>query len=157
MNIDDYLLDSTGIDWPTVLAPWNWLLPKALTVWLVNRFGDAFIVLDDNSVHMLDVGGGTFERLADSRDHFCDLLDVDHNASDWLMIPLIDALVAADKPLKPGCCYGYLRNPVLGGEYSVDNSIVIPIAEHYGLNAEIHQQIRDLPDGSQVTIKFTDR
>ncbi|KLU06266.1 hypothetical protein RISK_001477 [Rhodopirellula islandica] len=125
-------------------------------MWLVNRFGDVFAVLDDDRVHMLGVGGGTFERVADSRDHFCDLLDVDDNASEWLMISLIDALVAAGKPLKSGYCYGYLRNPVLGGNCAVANSIVIPINEHFGLNAELHQQIKDLPDGAQVTIKFTD-
>ena len=156
VKIDDYLLDHTDVDWPTVLAPWHWLLPDSLTVWLVNRFGDVFAASDDNSIHMLDVGGGTFERVADSRDHFCDLLDADDNASAWLMIPLIDDLVAADKSLRTGYCYGYLRNPVLGGDYTVDNAIVTPIPEHYGLNAEIHQQIKDLPNGAQITIEFTD-
>ena len=140
MKIDDYLLDHADVDWPTVLGSWHWLLPETLTVWLVNRFGDIFAALDDSTIHMIDVGGGTFERVADSRGHFCDLLDADDNASDWLMIPLIDDLVAAGKSLRKGYCYGYLQNPVLGGDYTVDNTIVIPIPEHYGLNAEIHQQ-----------------
>jgi len=83
-------------------------------------------------------------------------MDIDDNSSDWFMIPLIDDLVAAGKTLRPGYCYGYLRNPVLGGEYSVDNTVVIPVTEHYGLNAEIHEQIKDLPDGAQVTIEFSD-
>ncbi|MDH3582869.1 MAG: DUF1851 domain-containing protein [Phycisphaerae bacterium] len=156
MKIDNYLLDHADVDWPIVLAPWHWLLPEKLTVWLVNRFGDVFAALDDNSIHMLDVGGGTFERVSDSRDHFRDLMDIDDNSSDWFMIPLIDDLVAAGKTLRPGYCYGYLRNPVLGGEYSVDNTVVIPVTEHYGLNAEIHEQIKDLPDGAQVTIEFSD-
>lgn len=156
MNIDDYLIDSTEVDWPVVLKDWRWLLPDSLTVWLVNRFGDVFYVQDNGSIHMLDVGGGAVERVADSREQFCDLLDIDDNANDWLMIPLVDDLVAAGRPLKNGYCYGYLRNPVLGGEYTVDNSIVIPILEHYGLNAEFHQQIKDLPDGSSVKIDFTD-
>jgi hypothetical protein len=156
MKIDDYLLDPTDVDWTTVLTPWHWLLPETLTVWLVNCFGDVFAELDDNSIHIFDVGGGTFERVADSRDHFCDLLDADGNASEWLMIPLVDDLVAADKTLRTGYCYSYLQNPLLGGDYTVENTILLPLIEHYRLNAAIQQQINDLPDGSQLTIEITD-
>ena len=156
VKIEDYLLEHAGIDWSTVLGPWHWLLPESLTVWLVNRFGDIFAVLDDDTVHMFDVGGGTFERVADSRDHFAGLLDTNDNASDWLMIPLINDLVANGKLLRPGYCYGYIRNPVLGGDYTVENTIVMPIVEHYGLNGDIHRQINDLPDGTPVRIEFSD-
>ncbi len=156
MNVYDYLLEHSEVDWAAVLAPWRFLLPSNLTVWLVNRFGDLFIVLDDHSVRMLDVGGGTLERVADSRDHFYDLLDLDDNANQWLMIPLVDKLVGAGKCLKPGYCYGYLISPVLGGDYTVANTTVIPIHEHYGLNASLHEQIKDLPDGTPVKLEFTD-
>ena len=156
MNIDDYLLDHSDVDWGSVLEPWDWLLPPEFTVWLVNRFGDLFVVLDDDSVHMLDVGGGTFEQVASSRDSFCDLLAIDDNANQWLMIPLIDKLVASGKILGPGSCYGYLQSPVLGGDYTIENTIVIPIHEQYGLNATIHEQIKDVPDGTRVKIDFTD-
>lgn len=156
MKLDDYLLDHADVDWPTLLSPWHWLLPDTVTVWMVNRFGDVFAALGDNTIHMLDVGGGTFERVADSRDHFAELLDTDDNANDWLMIPLINDLVSNGKLLRPGYCYGYLRNPVLGGDYTLENTVVIPIAEHFGLNAEFHQHIKDLPDGTPVRIKVTD-
>jgi hypothetical protein len=153
LDINDYLLDVTEVDWSSALRPWRFLVPAEMTIWLVNRFGDIFAALDDGSIHMLDVGAGTFDRVSVSRDEFCNLLDMDDNANQWLMIPLIQKLVAADKRLRPGYCYGYLQPPVLGGDYTVDNTIVIPIAEHYGLNASIQTQIEDLPDGSAV--KFT--
>jgi hypothetical protein len=155
LDINDYLLDVTDVDWSTTLSPWLFLVPDELTIWLVNRFGDIFAALDDGCIHMLDVGGGTFERVANSRDHFRAMLDIDDNANQWLMIPLIDKLVAAGKRLRNGYCYSYLQSPVLGGDYTVDNTIVIPITEHYGLNASIHTQIMDLPDGSPVTWKIT--
>lgn len=157
MTIDSYVLDHADVDWPTVLAPWDWLLPDAFTVWFVNRFGDVFATIDDGSILMLDVGGGTLERVADSRDEFCDQVEIPENASDWFMIPLIDALVAAGKTLKPGYCYGYGQNPVLGGDYTVANTTVIPIHEHFGLNADIHKQIKDLPDGAKVKIDWGDK
>ena len=155
MNINDYLLDVTDVDWSTTLGPWLYLVPDEMTIWLVNRFGDVFAALGDGSIHRLDVGGGTFERVADSREDFCTMLDMDDNANQWLMIPLIDKLVAAGKRLQNGYCYGYLQSPVLGGDYSVENTIVIPIKEHYGLNASIHAQIINFPDGTPVRFKIT--
>ena len=124
-----------------------------MTIWFVNRFGDIFAALDDGSIHMLDVGGGTFKPIANSRDDFSIMLNEDSYANQWLMIPLIDSLVDAGKQLRHGYCYGYLQSPVLGGDYTVENTTVIPISEHYGLNASIHTQIKDLPDGSMVRLK----
>lgn len=47
---------------PFRLRDWAWLLPSTLTVWLINRFGDLFVVLDDGTVHMLDVGSDSRTR-----------------------------------------------------------------------------------------------
>jgi hypothetical protein len=69
---------------------------------------------------MLDVGTGVVERIADSRDHFATLIDLDDN--NWLMIPLVDQCVAAG--LSPGNnqCYGYKVPPILGGQYTIEGS-----------------------------------
>jgi hypothetical protein len=68
MDINDYLIDQTEKDWGALLRDWVPPLPSSFTLWLVNRFGDAFVVSDDDgSVHMLDVGGGTLARVADNR------------------------------------------------------------------------------------------
>jgi hypothetical protein len=152
MSIHDYLIDHQGFDWNSLFAEWTWLLPNQFTVWLMNRYGDLFLVLDDGSVHMLDVGGGSFERVANSRDEFCTQVDEDDNANDWFMIPLVDQLVAAGLTLKPGECYSYTVPPVLGGGYTVENTYVLPIAEHYSVYGPVHNQIKDLPDGSEVVI-----
>ena len=45
--------------------------------------------MDDDEV-MLDVGRGTLEKVAESRDDFAKKSDEDDNANQWLMIPLID-------------------------------------------------------------------
>lgn len=152
INIHDYIIEHNDIDWATILRDWAWLLPRRLTVWIMNRFGDLFLVFEDGSVQMLDVGGGTLEKVADSRDDFCQKIDEGDNANQWLMIPLIDRLVAAGKTLNKGQCYGYTISPILGGDYTVENSFVLPIAEQYGVNASIHQQLKDVPDGTLVEI-----
>jgi hypothetical protein len=156
MNVHDYLIDHAGFDWPRLLSDWAWLLPRELTVWLMNRFGDLILVFPDGTVHFLDVGVGTLERVADSREDFCRKIDEGDNANQWLMIPLVDELVAAGLRLQPGRCYCFKRPPVLGGEYAVDNAALLPIAEHYGFLGSLHGQLKDVPDGGQVELVWTE-
>src|SRR5687767_975774 len=95
MRLKDYVIDHAGFDWPKLLAHWHWLLPREFTVWLMNRFGDLFLILPDGTIHMLDVGVGSLKKVAASKDDFCFKIDRDNNANDWLMMPLVDKLVAA--------------------------------------------------------------
>ena len=134
MNINDYLIDHQRFDWSTILADWTWLLPdKEFTLWLMNRYGDLFIVTDSGSIHLLDVCGGSVEKIAENREDFCRLVDEDDNANDWFMIPLIDKLVAADKLLKEGRCYSFVIPPLLGGKYSVENTSDLSVEEHFSV------------------------
>jgi hypothetical protein len=135
------------------LASWSWLVPSEFTLWLVNRFADLFLVLPDGTVHMLDVGAGTLSKIAESRDDFCTKIDEDDNANQWLMIPLVDRMVAAGVVLQPGQCYGFKTPPVLGGDYTVENAGPLPVSDYLGGYGSIHEQLRDVPDGSQVVLQ----
>ena len=110
--ITDYLLDSEGIDWTRSLATWRWLLPAEFTVWLANRFAELFLVVPDGSLHMLEVGAGTLTKLAESRDDFCTKIDEGNNANEWLMIPMVDRMIAAGFTLESGQCYGFKIPPI---------------------------------------------
>ncbi len=156
MSVEDYLIDPKYLDWPRLLAGWAWLVPPKFEVWLMNRFGDLFLVLPDGTLHMLDVGAGQLDRLAESRDDFCRIIDEDDNANIWLMIPLIDKLLEAGMTLKTGQCYSFLTPPILGGDYTVENTRIIPIEELYRLYGSYHQQLKDVPDGTKVEIKVVD-
>jgi Domain of unknown function (DUF1851). len=151
MNINDYLIDQNGKDWAAFLRDWMPPLPSNFTLWLVNRFGDAFVVSDDDgSVHMLDVGAGTLTRVAENRSHFADLLDTDDNAHNWLMIPLVDECQNAGMSLGPSQCYGFKIPPVLGGKYEPANVEPTDLAVHYSLLADIYKQTKGLPDGTPI-------
>lgn len=154
MKVEDYLINHREFDWATILADWAWLLPEdEFTVWLMNRYGDLFLVFDDDTVHMLDVGNGTLDKLADNRDQFCQRIDERDNANNWLMIPLVDELVEIGKPLEPERCYSLIIPPALGGEYTVENTATLNFTEHYGVYASIHDQIKDLPAGAKVRLR----
>jgi hypothetical protein len=136
-----------------LLADWHWLLPAEFSVWLMNKYGDLILIADDDAILFFDVGMGSLERVADNRDDFSRKIDENDNADFWLLISLIDRLTEAGIDLDKGRCYSFLTPPVLGGKYTVENTVTLPITEHYGVYASIHEQIKDLPDGAQVVIK----
>jgi hypothetical protein len=157
ISIADYLIDQSGIDWPKALASWSWLLPPKFTLWMVNRFADLFLVLPNGTVHMLDVGVGTLTKLADSRDDFAVKIDEDDNANQWLMIPLVDQIVAAGVVLQPGQCYGFKTPPVLGGDYTVENAGPLSVWDYLGAYGSIHEQLCGVPDGTQVVLNVVNK
>ena len=140
MNIQDYLIAQAGKNWAQLLRDWMPPLPSRFTVWLVNRFGDPFVVLENGIVHRLEVGGGRFVEVARSREHFAALLDIPDNANNWLMIPLADACRAAGMTLSHDQCYGFKIPPTLGGMYEVANITPTNLAVHYSYQAYICKQ-----------------
>jgi len=81
------------------------------------------------------------------------LIDESGNANNWMMIPLVDQLRVAGVHLQSGRCYSFLIPPVLGGDYTTENAIVIPIFEHFGVYGSYHGQLSSVPDGTKVVIK----
>lgn len=80
MSINDYLIEQKDIDWPSLMQLFKWLLPKRFTLWLVTKFADLILVFEDGSVHLFRADSGQLEKLADSRDSFYELIDINENA-----------------------------------------------------------------------------
>jgi len=97
MTLSDYLIDCSKFDWQKLFVSWRWLLPSEFTTWMMNRFGDLFLKTPDGSIHRLALDDGSLTILAESREQFCDKLDEPGVANDWLLIPLVDQLVASGK------------------------------------------------------------
>jgi hypothetical protein len=156
MNVQNYVIEHLGLDWPALLEEWRWLLPQAFTVRLLTRAGDLLIESPDGCIHFLDVGAGELRHVAISHNEFRSLLGRPDVARDWLMVPVIDRLVAAGRLLGPGQCYGFRLLPVVGGGYDANDRLVLPIREHFGVCGSLHRQIADLPDGAKVQIRIVD-
>ncbi|UWZ84184.1 DUF1851 domain-containing protein [Occallatibacter riparius] len=156
MLLTDYLIEQKGKDWTELLSDWVPPLPSEFTVWMVNLFGDVFAVFEDGSVHLLNLGTGVLERLADSLDHFCDLVDQDDNADNWLMISLADACRQAGLVLSATQCYSFRVPPILGGSYEVENVAPCDLSVHFSFMADIVRQTKDLPDGASVHLVVQD-
>jgi len=153
MNINDYLIDQNDLDWQSLLEEWRWLLPLQFKVWLFTRTGDLFILLPEGAIHKLDVGSGRLSRVAASRDEAGMKIDEPEVARDWLMIPVVDQLVAGGHVLGPGQCYSYRMLPALGGTQKIDNRVVLSIREHFGVSGSLHRQISNMSGGTEFAIK----
>lgn len=140
MNIRDYLLPSEGVRWETLLSFWVPPLPDRYTIWFVNRFGDVFATTADSTVLRLDLGSGTCREVAQSREHFARLLNIETNAQEWLRIDLVDACRKAG--MTPGRyeCLGFRIPPTLGGRYELANITPTNLLVHYSYQAYICKQ-----------------
>jgi hypothetical protein len=135
-----------------MLSGWAEILPDTFTIWLVNRFGDVFILDEKGTVHLLDITGGRLDRVADSRNHFAKLMDLPRNANNWLMIPLVDQSVKLGMSLAPGQCYGFKIPPLLGGAYEPRNVAPVDLVPNYAFLADIWSQTKDVQDGTPVRL-----
>ena len=46
-SIQDYIIHHHELDWDVLLESWRWMLPDSYTIWLMNRFGDLFLILEE--------------------------------------------------------------------------------------------------------------
>jgi hypothetical protein len=67
---------------------------------------------------------------------------------------LVEQLITAGKTLKESEVYSFKQMPVIGGEYSVDNIEPTDMSVHFAFTGQISEQIKDLPDGTKVNVKF---
>jgi hypothetical protein len=132
---------------------WAWLLKEPFHPVLFSTIGDVFFARDSGSVWWLNTGTGELTQVADSIEHFRELLKTSL-ADEWLMPALIAQLHAAGKVPEPGECYTYVTLPVFAeGEYVVDNLNAVPAGEHYAVTGHIHHEIAELPDSSKVRLQ----
>lgn len=155
MNIKDYLIDCTNCDWQKMLAPWSWCLPGTFTTWMMNRFGDLFLITDDGKIHVLRLDNGRLHLLADSKDDFSEKMGDAETANDWLLIPLVDRLVSSGVSPGAGQCYAFVQIPILGGDYVVENVVVREVESQYLALGPIFAKLDKLPDGTKVDFRIT--
>ena len=143
-------------DHEDVLASWRWKVGRHANVVALSLSGDAFFRDEDGRVHWLDTGAGTVEHVASDEDWFWAVLTDPERAGELLLQPVVESFLETRGSFPVGKCLGYLKLPVFGGEYAGTNRVLLPVAEHFLFTGELHERIRDLPDGSQVRVTVVD-
>jgi hypothetical protein len=152
--MNQYLLPPIEREWSSLLENWDWLLPDSFGAWLVNRFGDLFLVLDDGAVALLDINAGTLTRIAEHQDDFFEKLQVGDNAKIWLYLPLVDALIAAGiNSDSAEMVYAFNKPILLGGSFTPDNVRITDYTEHLAFTGDLAEQLHEVPDGAEIGLK----
>ncbi len=115
-----------------------------------------FFELSAGTVWWLSTATGALEQVASSREEFRERLGTDA-ANEWFLPGLIDALIAQGKALEEDQCYTFAIFPIFSeGSFSAENMHPASSASHFTASGDIHQSIRQLPDGAQVQLRITD-
>jgi hypothetical protein len=134
---------------------WTWLIGTDKKVILVSTIGDMFLANDNGNIYWLDVGQGKIELVAADKIEFEKKLTDIEQVNEWFMIDLTTQLRLSDKKLKDGQLFSYKKLPIIGGDYSVDNFEPTDMEVHFSFAGQIHNQIKDLPDGTKIEeVKF---
>jgi hypothetical protein len=150
-----YILSVSRSDWKELLVDWQPLIPPQSSLWLLTKFGELFFCQTDGKIGMLEVSGFQYEVVAKDKVDFQEWLVDPDKMSEWFLAPMVDRLEAAGRHLQPEQCYSFMKPLGLGGDLTIENVMVVPIREHFGLWGEVLRQIKDVPDGGEVVFKFT--
>lgn len=136
------------------MEAWSWLVPGGGRPILFAMVGGIFFETEDGKVHWLDIGGGTVEEVAPSVEAFEKILRSEAPVvEEWFLPALVEALQKAGKRPGPGQAYFFLILPVFAeGKFTPDNMVVISAREQVVATADIHRQMKDIPDGTKVEI-----
>lgn len=139
-----------------ILKGWGWTGAKPAVVFDVNKFGNVIFRAVDGAYWRICPEELTCETIADTDEAFATLKQDTEFVEDWDMSRLATEAERRYGLQPAGRCF-YLKTPaVLGGAYSVENVRTISIDELLRFSGEIAEQIKDLPDGAQVSFKIVD-
>jgi len=154
MNLNDFIVGFNHIDSKKLMADWEWLIGSDKRILLITCIGDMFLLDSKDNVYWLNVGEGKFTIVADNIEHFKTKLNQLEFVEEWFLPDLVEELKTKKGLLKQGKLYGYIKLPAIGGEFEGDNFEQTDIEVHFGLSAQIHEQIKVLPEGTPINIKI---
>jgi len=151
ITLNDLIVSFGELERESLLSSWRWLIGDGRTPVLVTVMGDAFVQdKKDGGVHLLSVGPGTIETVAESFDEFREVLA----DPDFLMEHFVPGLVADLRArglvLESGKVYGFKVPPILGGGYVLENLEPTDIAVHFEMSGQIYEKARLVPAGTCI-------
>lgn len=144
-------IDPEGLDCNRLLSDWRWLVPVHLQPFSLTLFGDWFFEDDRGRILFLDTVGGQLSEIAPNRATFIEAREEPANLDQWYMADL--ARLCRERGLQPGPgqCLSFKIPPILSGPLTPDNVEVCDLMVHESITAQIHQGVRDLPEGTQIS------
>lgn len=149
VTLSDLVVTVASEQMPTLLAEWAWLVGGGQAV-LVTAAGDVFFTDPSGAVHRLDIEEGSHELVAPDADAFRSGLRDSKTAHQWLGVDRYLRWRSAQLSLAPGQFFSFIKPLCLGGDDSPDNVEASDPVVTVSLLGQIHNRIRQLPDGAQI-------
>ena len=127
---------------PEILRYWDWLLTGRFGPHALSKFGDCFFQRPDGSIHVLDVVEGEVRLVADSHSAFMLLVNTQSWQEENLLSFLIWQMHELNMIPTQYQSYAFKLHPILGGDFTPENVIIMemPIWQH--ICSELHKQVR---------------
>ncbi|GAB5523140.1 MAG: hypothetical protein Roseis2KO_10120 [Roseivirga sp.] len=143
-------LDRLGL-----IESWAWLVGDDKLPILISSIGDMFLEDQKGRVYWLNVGEGTLKLIANNQEKFTIKLNDDDIANELFMFQLVTNILNSGLRLEPGKLFVYKQLPVIGGAYNAENFELTDIEVHFHLAGQIHEKIKDLPDGTKIKVTLS--
>lgn len=153
MSLNDLIKDISNIDQSDLLSAWQWKLEEGMKIVMITNLGDLFLQDKNGSIFWLLTDGGELKKIADNYSQFQQMLLDEEMIDNWCLPLLIEKFINAGMTLQPNEVYSPLKMTVLGGTYDTSNFKPTDMSVHFQFTGVICEQIKDLPDGTSVTIK----
>lgn len=151
--VEHCLLPVARPDWSELLSDWRPLFPSDAVPWLLTKFGEVFFEQSNKKIGMLQVSGFQYEVVAGDANDFDEWLEDPDKRVEWFLAPLVERMEDEGKLIGEDSCYSFIRPLALGGTAVPENVMMIPIREHFECWGKVYQQVKDVPDGTQVQFK----
>ena len=138
-----------------LLEGWRWLCPQDLRLVAINAFGDLFLENHDGSILRLDVSAGLLVPISDSLANFECSASNPANQKAWFFSDVEARLEQTGYHLGYNQCFGY-KIPLVFKESTgvADNVYVADPYDLVSFLGNLHQQLRDQPDGARVRLNI---
>ena len=152
ITLNDLTANFEHVDGTVLLEDWAWLLGKDMLPVVVTAMGNVFLRDGaDGSIHLLDIGTGKLEPIADTAEEFQSLLGQTEFVMERFLVNDFLAAKEVVGTLKPQQVYGYKVPPVLGGGFDAGNLEPTSLEVHFSVAGQIHEQVQKLPPGTPVS------
>ena len=132
------------------LEAWQWIGLEGLDPWFSTAFGDVFF-LGEDGVYWLDICAGELTRPFASAEDAKRVLGTDDGLDEYLLAGLAFAAEEAGVVVQGDEILSFKVPPVLSGEFEVENLEATDFVVAVNLAGQLHEQVKDLPDGAEVT------
>ncbi|MHB1400447.1 MAG: T6SS immunity protein Tdi1 domain-containing protein [Trichloromonadaceae bacterium] len=132
---------------------WSWVAPEPKRIVQINKFGNIIFEDTHGKYWRICPEDLNCKNIAENLIKFKEILVDKDFAEDWRFKPLSDAAESKFGIQLKNRCFCLKIPAVLGGEYSIENVVVVEIEKLIIFSGDLARRIKDLSDGESIEFK----